>query len=224
MAEEAFNLAGDKIGEVLTPEEMEEQKRQEVEKARASWESQSVKERDEKISTLESELEKLKEKEINFSNLRDKTRTQEEEQNKNKTKIDELESKLEQSKSELKDFVVGDYRNNLIDEVAMGDAEVKKAIEENFKRIAGPEDTKEQVLNKVKEAAGMTAAQAGMTVTETVDFTNVLSSGGSSGRSVGFSSEGMSTEVREMARNRFGITDKVLKEVEEFKKKNNYEG
>ena len=223
MAEEAFNLAGDKIGEVLTPEEMEEQKRQEVEKARASWESQSVEERDEKISTLESELEKLKEKEINFSNLRDKTRTQEEEQNKNKTKIDELESKLEQSKSELKDFVVGDYRNNLIDEVAMGDAEVKKAIEENFKRIAGPEDTKEQVLNKVKEAAGMTAAQAGMIGQDIVDSTSILFSGGSSGKSVANGSVGeMSPEVKDMARSRFGITDKVLKEVEEFKKKNNY--
>lgn len=220
MAKELFTEAGDKV-EVKTDEEIEEEKRQAIEKERAVWESTAVKERDEKISTLESELEKLKEKELNFSQLREKTKTQEDEHEKNQQKISELETKVESTRSELKNFVTSDFREELVDEVAMGDADVKKAIQANYSRISGPEDTKEQIITKVKEAAAIVAANSGLHGQEIVDFTAVLSSAGSSGRSVSASSKGeMSPELQEMAKKQFGISDKVLEQVKKYKENN----
>jgi hypothetical protein len=166
-------------------------------------------------------LEKLKEKEINFSKLREKTQEQEKADEENKNKIKEFETKLEESKNELKSFITSDFRDSLIDEVAMGDEDVKKAIQANYSRISGPADSKEEITNRVREAAAIVAANSGLSGAEVVDFTSVLSSASSSGRSVSETPSGeMSSELKEMAKKQFGISDKVLEQVKKYKENN----
>ena len=113
---------------------------------------------------MKEKLEKLEVKDFNFKALRDGSK---EERDKLLSELSDkdkqiilLQEKTDKKIDDFKDSVVGGYKTDAIREASGGDEELEKKIKLNFARIAGEEDTKEQIIEKVKDAKKMSLDNA----------------------------------------------------------------
>lgn len=113
-------------------EDIEKQKKEETEKIEAEKK---------RIADLEAENKGLKDKEMNFSKIRESAEKAE------KEKAD-LSKQLEEEKAAR----VNDHKVRVVDAIAGSDNELKKLIEYHYGRIVGDAKTPEEIETKVKEA------------------------------------------------------------------------
>lgn len=106
----------------------------------------------EKLASLEEELSKLKEKDLNFSNLRQQKDDAEKRVDRLKA---EMEEKLESTKKELFEGVLKDHYDELLAALSGGDEEAKKRIEYQYKRLSDPTASKADVEKKLRDAAAL---------------------------------------------------------------------
>ena len=134
-----FDSAGNKV-EAVSAEELktlEAQKNEELTKAR------------EELKSREDELLKLKEKDLNFSNLR----SQKEEAEKRVEALKaEIDVKVDKAKKEILDGVLKDHYNEALGSLAGGDEELKKKIEHHFNRFNDPGSSKSDIDKKLRDA------------------------------------------------------------------------
>lgn len=209
MPQEVYDINGNKI-EVPTAEEIQAEKdaatdaaRAEVEKSFATDKEKSA----EEFSKIQEDLKKLQEKDLNFQKIREKTTEQEKEQERNKQEIEKVRNELQQKNQQLENFVVGNTKKEIINEIAGGDAEIAEAIEANYGRIVGPESTKDEILTRAKEAYGMTLIQNGIDPLASDTMGNAMTS--TSGRAVGApKASEVSQGAKDLGKRAFGLTDK----------------
>lgn len=206
--QELYDLEGKKV-EALTPEEVEEQKQAAVDQAKAEAEAGFVSEKEgleKEKADLQLELEKAKDKEQNFANLRNLTDKEKAEKEVLEKRIGEIKGELDQRDQKIQDFVVGGAKTEIINKYAGGDSEIIEAITANYERIKGPETTKAEIEERVKEAYGMTCAQVGLDPLD-MDVGNTLSAGGG-GRAVGeVKKPEISQEGKQLGKEKFGLSD-----------------
>jgi DNA repair exonuclease SbcCD ATPase subunit len=103
----------------------------------------------ETLKEKEEEIEKLKGKDMNFSNLRKQKEDAEKKIEETKKEIDE---KINTVKREVLESVMKDHFNETMKAYTGGDDELKKKIEYHYKRLADVASTKEEVSNKLRDA------------------------------------------------------------------------
>lgn len=99
-------------------------------------------------SKLADELSKLREKDLNFSKLREQKDDAEKRVDKLKVEMDE---KLEQTKKELFEGALKDHYNDALTSLA-GDEETKKKIEYHYNRLSDKTTTKQDIDKKLRDA------------------------------------------------------------------------
>jgi len=103
----------------------------------------------EQLKIKEDELQKLKDKDLNFTNLREKAKTAEKEVEALKKDIDE---KIGLVKKEVLEGVMQDYYQESLSSLSSEDDELKKKIEYHYKRLQDPASTKQEVDKKLRDA------------------------------------------------------------------------
>jgi len=96
-----------------------------------------------------AELEKLKEKDLNFKKLRDSTKEE-------KEKIKKGKEELAKEQQEFREKTVQERLDDALDIEVGDDEELRKKTVFNFGRIEGDAVTRKEIHQKVKEAVGMT--------------------------------------------------------------------
>lgn len=211
MPTELYDSEGKKV-EVPTEEEQETKDEEVRQQARKDAEADFTVKLDEKtgeVTELKEQLTKAEEKETNFSKIREKNTEEKKESKENLKEIDDLKKQVEEKDTNLRNFVVGGVKNDAISELVGDDQELIKSMNENYARIEGPEDSKEQIISKAKEAFGMLQSQTGAKI----DTMDVASGGG--GKTLGggeskFGGHKISEEAKQMANKELGISDKDL--------------
>ena len=140
---------------------------------------------------LEEELKGLKDKDLNFSNLRNKVSEKEKEVEDLKKAIDE---KIGTVKKEVLDSVMSDYYLDQLKKLAGEDKELADKIEFQYKRLSDPSSSKEEVNKKLNDA--FVLASGGKEISNTAAF----SSGGVGKINIKKSGEKLSEEAKQ-----FGI-------------------
>lgn len=129
--------------EVFTAQELEEQKKTII---------------DEKTK-LEAELTGLKDKELNFAELRDSKKvaegkkTKEEIEKEVRGKLQgEIDEKIGVAKKEVLDAVMHDHYSDQLKKLAGEDKELLDKVEFQYKRLSDPSTTKDEVSKKLGDA------------------------------------------------------------------------
>lgn len=105
--------------------------------------------KNEEIEAVRQEAAKLKEKDLNFANLREQKEAAE---RKAKAAAEEIDAKLENAKREIFEGVLKDHYESTIESLSGGDPEVRKKIEYHYKRLSDPAATKAEVEKKLRDA------------------------------------------------------------------------
>lgn len=133
----------------LTPEEakaLQEQKEKELTEAR------------EAAKKLEEDLSKLKEKDLNFSNLR----AQKEEADKRAEELkNAMEVRVQEAKKEVLKSVLDEHYNDMLNELSGGDEELKKKIESQYMRLSDPISNKRDIERKLNDALSLSGVSRG---------------------------------------------------------------
>lgn len=137
--------------EVFTQEEVEVSR----EEAIAQY-KQDNPDKSEDITKLQQELEKakkdldgFKDKDMNFSNMRNKISEKEKEINDLKVSIDE---KIGTVKKEILEGVMKDHYNDMLKSLVGDDKELLAKVEYQYKRLADTASTKEEITKKLNDA------------------------------------------------------------------------
>lgn len=194
---------GDEI-EALTKDEADAKLAEAMETAKAEAEA-SFKE---ELAKKEEELNKLRDKDNNFANLRKKAEGKEEEQDQFAKKIAELEGKIEEAKGAGTKVFLDSVKEKAVLQLSGNDPELAKKIAAEYSILNLPEANEEQVVDRVRRAYKLAADGAVAPDVFRGGFTPPM--GG--GRSVGSNkSEGTpSPELEEFSR-RFGISGEDYK-------------
>jgi hypothetical protein len=97
------------------------------------------------LAEKEAELEKLKEKDLNFGKLRKTAQEAEKER-------DEAISAMQNEIKEVTKIVHGNAYDYTLDALSDGDEELKKEIEANYARLTDPADNPKAVQKKLRDA------------------------------------------------------------------------
>ena len=130
--------------EVFTPAEVAAQK----EAALAEFKAQNPDQKEE-IEKLQAELTKLKEKDLNFSNLR---AGKDDLESKVKALQAEIDQKVSIAKKEVLEGVMVDHYKDTLRALAGDDADLQKRVEFEYKRLIDPAGTKDEVTKKLQDA------------------------------------------------------------------------
>ena len=125
------------------------------------------------LTAKEEELSKLKEKDLNFSNLRKQKEDAEEQ---NKALQATINEKVDAVKKEILESTVKNYYTDQLVELAGDDEELKKKIEFQYERIKDTASSKEEVSKKLRDAWTLATVDDVSAVSS-----NVFSSSGVSG-------------------------------------------
>ena len=137
--------------EVFTAEELEAQKQEAISKYKEenpdlSFEMSQLQD---ELKAKEEELKGLKDKDLNFSAMRNKVAGKEKEIEDLKKSIDD---KVNAVKREVLDTVMKDHYNSVIDELCGGDKELKEKVELQYKRLGDVAGTKVEIAKKLSDA------------------------------------------------------------------------
>lgn len=137
--------------EVFTQEELEEQKNQALEdyKTNNPDKSEEVTKLQDELKKAQEDLKGLKDKDINFANLRNKVGEKEKEIEELKTSIDE---KIGVVKKEILEGVMKDHYNDTLKSLVGEDKELLEKVEFQYKRLADASSTKEEISKKLNDA------------------------------------------------------------------------
>ncbi len=108
-----------------------------------------LKEAEEKLSTINQELTKYKEKDLNFSNLRSQ---KDDVEKKIEAMKQETEQKIEAAKKEVHEANMKEHYQELLNSLSGGDDEAKKKIEYHYGRLSDPTTNKAEVEKKLRDA------------------------------------------------------------------------
>lgn len=118
-------------------------------KALEEEKTKAVSEAEEKLAALNEELSKLKEKDLNFSNLR----SQKEDAEKRIDALkEEMEKRIETTKKEMQESNLKEHYTSMLDALTGGDEELKKKVEHHYSRLSDPSTDKATVEKKLKDA------------------------------------------------------------------------
>ncbi len=145
-----INDDGNEI-EVFTKEEIETQKQEALEEYKKNNpdKSSELQKLQDDLKSKEEELQGLKNKDLNFANLRNKVQDKEKEIENIKKEMDE---KIGNAKKEVLDTVMKDHYNSEILKLAGEDKELKDKIEFQYKRLGDLAGTKEEISKKLQDA------------------------------------------------------------------------
>ena len=159
--------------ELFSAEEIEQQKQAAIDEFKTANPDKTAEltTLQEELKTKEEELEKLKGKDLNFSNLRTQ-KDAAEKKIENITK--EIDQKISLAKKEVMEGVMKDHYNDTLKSLAGEDEDLKKKIEHHYKRLGDVASTKQEVGIKLRDAYLLAATPP---ITDALN-TSVLSSGG----------------------------------------------
>ena len=144
------NESGEEI-EAFTAEEvktLEESKEEELKTAT----EQAVK--------LQEELNKLKDKDLNFSTLRSQ---KDEAEKKVKELAENLKTLPDKIKGEVMESVLKEHYLEILQNLAGGDEEAKKKIEHHYNRLSDPVDSKAAIEKKLRDAMSLSQDRVDLT-------------------------------------------------------------
>ena len=190
--------------EVFTAEELEQQKQEAIEeyKMENPDKSDELTALQEEIARKEEELDKMKGKDLNFSNLR---KQKEEAEKKVADILAGVDDKINKAKSEVFEGVMKDHYNETIRALSGEDEEVLKKIEYHYKRLSDSATTKQEITNKLRDAYILATKPEGYDALNST----VISTGGVGKLNIKNQSLNMTPEEKEVA-SKFGLTDKDL--------------
>lgn len=133
----------DEAGNEIVGFTEDEVKALEEEKGKAVAEAQT------KLDALNQELSKLKEKDLNFSNLRSQ---KDDAEKKIEAMKGDFETQIEKVKKEVHETNLKDHYSDLLSSLTGGDEEAKKKIEYHYNRLSDPATSKAEVEKKLRDA------------------------------------------------------------------------
>jgi len=150
MPQKIINDQGDEI-EVFTNEELEQQKASAIEEYKINNPDKSadITKLQEEKAKIETELKGLKDKDFNFANVRKALSDKDEEI---KKLTDSIDVKIQGAKKEILEGVMKDHYIDTIKGLAGEDKQLLEKIEYQYKRLADPASTKEEVEKKLNDA------------------------------------------------------------------------
>lgn len=154
------------VVEVFTSDELAQQKQDAIE----AYKMENPDKTDE-LLVLQGELDKLKAKDLNFTNLRT---AKEATEKKIEEITKEIDEKVALAKKEVLEGVLQDYYNDTLKNLSGEDEETKKKIEFHYKRLGDTVATKEEMGNKLRDAWVLATTPEGVDALNT----SVISSGG----------------------------------------------
>jgi len=170
MPQKVLNEQGEEI-EVYTAEELQAQRQAAVEEYKiANPGDPDIEKLQNEIKGKTEELDKLKNKDFNFSQLRkakEGLEVQIAELNKN------IDEKIGNVKKEVTEGVMKDYYTEKLNILSGNDKELAAKIEFHYKRLADPMTTKEEVNKKLEDAFLLATGEGQSRISP-----NVYSSGG----------------------------------------------
>jgi len=129
-------------------EEIQEET-QEVTEETQETQEQSVDDLKAELAAKEEELTKLRDKDLNFSNLRQQ---KEKAEIQAKTLQEQIDEKIESAKQEIIESSNKDYYTDQLNQLAGDDEELKKKIELHYGRIKDTASTKEEMSKKLRDS------------------------------------------------------------------------
>lgn len=108
--------------------------------------------KNQELAAAQAELAKFKDKDLNFSNLREQKEAAEK---KVEALLKETDEKINSVKREIFEGVLKDHYENVINDLAGGDPEVRKKVEYHFKRLNDTATTKAEIEKKLRDAAAL---------------------------------------------------------------------
>lgn len=162
MSQKITNDDGDEI-EVFTNEELEAQKQAAIEEYKTNNPDKTpeLTKLQEDLKAKEEELTKLKDKDTNFSNLRTAKEKAEKEIQDLKTSIDD---KIGAAKKEILEGVMKEHYNDTLKNMVGDDKELLAKVELQYKRLADPASSKEEIAKKLSDAYTLATGNARPTV------------------------------------------------------------
>lgn len=139
----AMNEEGEEI-EAFTADELEAQKQAAIDEFKASNPDKSA-----ELASAQEELEKLKGKDMNFSNLRAQKEAAEKKVADILAGVDE---KIGAAKNEILEGVTKEHYLDTIKKLAGDDKELLDKIEFHYKRLTDPAGSKEAITKKITDA------------------------------------------------------------------------
>lgn len=192
---ELKNEAGETV-EAYLPEEVEQIKAQAVEEAKGELQQQ--------LEEREQEIEKLSKQTGDFARLRELKDKAEKEKKDLSVKIDNLEKGVEQKITAVSEGLRSDYTEDLINQYANGDENLKKTLKDNYGLLNLPANSNADIQKRIEAAATL----SGLQVNQSALNSAVLS--GAGGAFKAKSSAANNPEVLELAA-QFGITPDEVK-------------
>lgn len=150
MSQTITNDMGDEV-EVFTQEEIETAKQQAIDEFKTNNpdKTEELTKLQDNLKIKEEELEKLKNKDLNFTNLRTAKEKAEQEIEKLKTSIDD---RIGAVKKEIFDGVMKDHYNDTLKKLVGDDKDLLAKVELQYKRLADTASTKEEISKKLSDA------------------------------------------------------------------------
>lgn len=133
-----FDAEGNEV-EAFTPEELEAQKQAAI--AEAQKNNPELTKLQAELADKNKELEGFKNKDLNFSNLKEVKEAAEK-------RAAELEAKI----NEVQNGTVNSMKNEIFDQLSNGDKDLKAKIEAEFNTFRGEPKTKEEIIAQAQKA------------------------------------------------------------------------
>lgn len=159
-------------------------------KALEEEKAKSVKEAEEKLEALNSELSKYKEKDLNFSNLRSQ---KDDAEKKIASLSKEFDERLDKAKREMAEASLKDHYDSMLSALTSGDEEMKKKVEHHYKRLSDPATDRASVEKKLKDAWALSQDRPDTTA-------NAFASGGSAPLKPSSSGQKWSEDEKDLAK------------------------
>lgn len=137
--------------EVYTAEELEAQKQEALEQFRAENPDKT-----EELTKLQLELEGLKNKDMNFANVR---KAKEEAEKKVEDLLKGVDEKIDKVKREVFEGVLQGHKSKTLSALVGDDVELKKKVELEYSRLSDVASTEEQITKKLKDAYVLATAK-----------------------------------------------------------------
>lgn len=191
--------------EAFTQEELEAQKAAALEefKAQNPDRSEELAELQAKLAEASEKLAKADDKDKNFAALR---KAKEEADGKLNEVLKGQDEKLNKFKNEIMESVLKDHYEDTIKSLVGDDAELRKVVELNYKRLADPTASKADISKKLQDAFVLANKREESGALNS----SVLSSGNAGRLNIKSNNKGFSAEEEAIAKN-FGLSDADLK-------------
>ena len=185
--------------EVFTAEEIEAKQNEAIEKFKAENPDKG-----EELTKAQEELTKLKEKDLNFGNLR---KQKEDAEKKVAEILQGVDEKVNSIKKEVLEGVMKDHQEETLKGLVGEDEELKKKVEFHYKRLGDVASTKAEITKKLQDAYLLATNKPADEVSG-----NVFSSGGVSRLRPQVSNNKLSPEDKAIGA-KFGLKDEDYKRV-----------